>query len=129
LEMDITLRGNKLLTQGKIGNRKLSFLIDTGAESNVLDARLPGAVMDSVTIQRSIQLNGTGHTKTNALYGDMRNFKIGELLVESMPFLITSMEKMNAAYEQQLDGMLGYDFLSRYQTGFNFVTRKMYLWK
>lgn len=129
LEMDIIMRGNKVLTQGKIGNRKLTFIIDTGAESNVIDARLPGSVLDSVTIHSTTKLNGTGGSKTDALYGEMRNFKIGTLFIHSMPVLVTNLEKMSFVYEQNIDGMLGFDFLSTHQIGFNFVTRKMYIWK
>jgi predicted aspartyl protease len=129
LEMDLMMRGNKILTNGKIGNRKLTFIIDTGAESNVIDARLPGSVLDSVNIQSTMKLNGAGGTKTDALYGDMRNFKIGTLFIHSMPVLVTNLEKMSFVYEKNLDGMLGFDFLSRHQIGFNFVTRKMYIWK
>lgn len=129
LETDIVMRGNKILTNGKIGNRRLTFIIDSGAEANIIDARLPGSVLDSVSIQSTIKLNGTGGVKTDALYGEMRNFKIGELFIDAMPFMVTSLEKMNFVYEQNLDGMLGFDFLSRHQIGFNFVTRKMYIWK
>jgi hypothetical protein len=33
------------------------------------------------------------------------------------------------SYNNCLDGMLGFDFLSLHKIGFNFVNRKMYIWK
>mgnify|MGYP006171592465 CR=1 FL=1 len=125
----ITLLDNKILTYGKIGNKKLTFLVDTGAESNVIDSRLSEAVLDNVVITRRIVLNGAGNRKVDALYGDMSNLTMGARDMASMPVLVTNMEKMCASYERCLDGMLGFDFLSMHKIGFNFVKRKMYIWK
>lgn len=128
-EFDISLLDNKILAFGKLGNKKLTFLVDTGAESNVLDSRLSENVMDSVTITRRITLNGAGNSKVDALYGDMRNLVMGGRSISSMPVLVTNLSKMCSAYDRCLDGMLGYDFLSLHKIGFNFVKRKMYIWK
>ncbi|MGO8056209.1 hypothetical protein, partial [Rhizobium leguminosarum] len=71
-----------------------------------------------------------GQKKVEALYGDMNDFKIGDLSISSLPFLVTNLEDMCTAYNIScLDGMLGFDFLSLHKIGFNFVTRKMYIWK
>ncbi len=126
---DINLVDNKILTYGKVGGKRLTFLVDTGAESNVIDSRLSENVLDSVSITRRITLNGAGNAKVDALYGDMRNFTIGERSVNSMPVLVTNMAKMCFSYNRCLDGMLGFDFLSMHKIGFNFVKRKMYIWK
>ncbi len=125
----ITLVDNKILTTGRVGNKKLTFLVDTGAESNVIDSRLSDNVLDNVTVTRRIKLNGTATNKIDALYGDMRNLTIGNRDITSMPVLITNMEKMCSSYDRCLDGMLGFDFLSMHKIGFNFVKRKMYIWK
>lgn len=126
---DINLVDNKILTYGKVGGKRLTFLVDTGAESNVIDSRLSETVLDSIAITRRITLNGAGNKKVDALYGDMRNFTMGERSVTSMPVLVTNMAKMCFSYERCLDGMLGFDFLSMHKIGFNFVKRKMYIWK
>lgn len=126
---DIQLTDNKILTYGKVGGKRLTFLVDTGAESNVIDSRLSENILDSVAITRRITLNGAGNAKVDALYGDMRNFTIGERSVSTMPVLVTNMAKMCFSYNRCLDGMLGFDFLSMHKIGFNFVKRKMYIWK
>jgi hypothetical protein len=127
--LPITLSDNKILTYGKVGGKKLTFLVDTGAESNVIDSRLSENVLDNVTVTRRIQLNGTGSNRVEALYGDIKNITIGNRDISSMPVLITNMEKMCFSYNRCLDGMLGFDFLSMHKIGFNFVKRKMYIWK
>ena len=126
---DIQLTDNKILTYGKVGGKRLTFLVDTGAESNGIDSRLSENILDSVAITRRITLNGAGNAKVDALYGDMRNFTIGERSVSTMPVLVTNMAKMCFSYNRCLDGMLGFDFLSMHKIGFNFVKRKMYIWK
>jgi predicted aspartyl protease len=126
---DIDLLENKLLTYGQMSGKKLIFVIDTGAESNVLDSRLPNKIFENVEILKRITLTGSGDRRVEALYGDMKNVKIGELNVSSLPVLVTNLEKMCFSYDRCIDGMLGFDFLSLHKIGFNFVTRKMYIWK
>lgn len=125
----IDLLDNKILTYGKVGNKKLTFLVDTGAESNVIDSRLSENILDNVVITKRMVLNGAGNKKVDALYGDMSNLKIGDRDITSMPVLVTNLAKMCFAYDRCLDGMLGFDFLSMHKIGFNFVKRKMYIWK
>jgi len=128
-EFPIDILGNRLLTYGEIAGKKLTFIVDTGAESNVLDSRLPNKIFENVNITRRILLTGSGNKKVEALYGDMRNMKLGKIDIASLPVLVTNLEKLCFSYDKCLDGMLGFDFLSRQKIGFNFVKRKMYIWK
>ena len=125
----INIMDDKLLTYGVIAGKKLTFIIDTGAESNVLDSRLPNKIFEQVSITRRIMLSGSGDQKVEALYGNMNNMKLGNFDLGILPVLVTNLERMCFSYDQCLDGMLGFDFLSLHKIGFNFVTRKMYIWK
>ncbi|MBS1741685.1 MAG: retropepsin-like domain-containing protein [Bacteroidetes bacterium] len=126
----ITVIENKLLITAQMAGRKLKFLIDTGAESNVLDSRLPNRIFENnVRVTGRVTLSGTGSGKTEALAGDLNNLELGELKISSLPVIVTNLEKMCTAYDRCLDGMLGFDFLSLHKIGFNFVKRKMYIWK
>lgn len=125
----ITIIDNKLLTTAQMEGKKLKFLIDTGAESNVLDSRLPNKIFENVTVTGRITLSGTSSKKTEALTGDLKNLQLGDLNISSLPVIVTNLEKMCTAYDRCLDGMLGFDFLSLHKIGFNFVKRKMYIWK
>ncbi len=125
----ITIREDKLLTFGYLGGKKLTFVIDTGAESNVMDSRLPNKIFEHINITRRVILTGIGNKKLEALSGDMTNMKIGNRDMASLPVLVTNLEKLCFATNQCIDGMLGFDFLSLQKIGFNFVSRKMYVWK
>jgi predicted aspartyl protease len=126
---NIDIIENKLITYGEMSGRKLTFIIDTGAESNILDSRLPDKIFENISITRRTTLTGAGNKKVDALYGDMSNMKLGGNDMGKLPVLVTNMEKMCFSYNQCIDGMLGFDFLSLHKIGFNFVSRKMYIWK
>ncbi|MBL7744023.1 MAG: aspartyl protease family protein [Chitinophagaceae bacterium] len=129
-EFLIDIKENKLYTYGEVAGKKLTFIVDTGAESNVLDSRLPDKILENLTINSRILLSGTGSSKVEALSGDMKNIKMADVEIGSLPVIVTNLEKMCRAYDDRcLDGMLGFDFLSLHKIGFNFVSHKMYIWK
>jgi predicted aspartyl protease len=128
-EFSIQIDNNKLLTYGFMAGKRLTFLIDTGAESNVLDSRLPDKIFEQVSITNRLVLAGSGAQKVDALGGSMRGMKLGKVEMDDLPVLVTNLAKMCYAYDKCLDGMLGFDFLSRQKIGFNFVKRKMYIWR
>ncbi len=125
----IDIEEHKMIVYLFLKGRKLKFIIDTAAETNVLDSRLPGKVFEQVEITRRVTLNGSGNHKVEALVGDLKGLRLGNRDIGALPVLITNLQSMCDAYNNCLDGMLGFDFLSLHKIGFNFVTRKMYIWK
>jgi hypothetical protein len=120
---------NKIVVYPTMAGRKMKFLIDTGAESNILDTRLPNKVFENVTITRRTSLAGTGNKKVEALYGDMKNMKIGKDDIGTLPVIITNLQNACITPMCCVDGMLGFDFLSLHKIGFNFAKQEMYIWK
>ncbi|MDB5251480.1 MAG: hypothetical protein JWP27_649 [Flaviaesturariibacter sp.] len=125
----IDLKDNRIITQITVGGKNLKFIIDCGAESTILDSRLPNAIFDRVTITGRVMLTGAGNKKIEALQGSLDELRIGGNRIGDLPVLITNLEKTCFAYGGCIDGILGFDFLSLQKIGFNFVTRKLYLWK
>lgn len=125
----IDIMDDKVILHTEMAGKKLLFLIDFGAESNVLDSRLSDKIFENVVISKRVLLSGSGSQKTEALYGELKNMKIGHHELGTLPVLITNLEKMCFSYNACLDGMLGFDFLSLHKIGFNFVNHKMYIWK
>ncbi|MBS1732332.1 MAG: aspartyl protease family protein [Bacteroidetes bacterium] len=120
---------NKIITKLEIAGKKLRFIIDCGAETNLLDSRLPDKIFENVTLGRRVKITGAGDGKTEALYGNLNNMKVGSQAITNLPVLITNLEKSCLSYISCTDGILGFDFLSLHKIGFNFVKRKMYIWK
>ncbi|MET0394960.1 MAG: retropepsin-like aspartic protease, partial [Chitinophagaceae bacterium] len=125
----IEIINDRVLARTEIAGKKLRLMIDFAAESNVLDSRLPDKVFENLAITRRVLLNGIGNKKVEALYGELSNMKIGSQEMGTLPVLITNLEKTCLSYESCIDGILGFDFLSLHKIGFNFVNRKMYIWK
>jgi hypothetical protein len=125
----IHVEENKIILYGVLKGRKLKFVVDSGAETSILDSRLPNKVFESVVITRTVRLNGSGTQKVEALYGSLRNLYLGDRRVDTLPVLITNLQSMCDAYNNCIDGMLCVQSLSEHKIGFNFVTDKMYLWK
>jgi hypothetical protein len=125
----IELEDGKTIVYLYLKGKKLKFIIDSGAETNVLDSRLPNKIFEQVQITRRVTLSGTGSNRVDALYGDLKGLTIGDRDVGSLHVLITNLESMCDSYNSCLDGMLGFDFLSLHKIGFNFVKRRMYIWK
>ncbi|MGZ8538812.1 MAG: aspartyl protease family protein [Flavisolibacter sp.] len=125
----IEIMDNKIITRTELSGKKLVFVIDSGAESNLLDSRLPNKIFEQVQVTGRVMLSGAGSKKVEALSGDMKQLKIGNKLISNLPVVITNFEKTCISYSGCMDGMLGLDILSIHKIGFNFITRKMYLWK
>lgn len=127
IPFDIT--DNRIMLQTVMAGKKLKLILDSGAETNLLDSRLPGKILDSVSLTGRSLLSGAGNTKIEVLTGNLRSLQIGDRLFGNLPVLVTNLEKTCFSYGGCVDGILGFDFISLTKIGFNFVNRKMYVWK
>jgi len=101
---------NIMLIKGKIGDKVLSFCLDTGAESNVISSDVPKKVMSTIQISRRSGMGGAGAAAVEVLYGTMKEFEFGNHQFGIMQTVVTNLEAMSEAYGCSIDGMLGYDF-------------------
>jgi hypothetical protein len=127
LPIDIT--DNRIITTTELEGKKLKLVIDCAAESNILDSRLPNKIFENITITRRVKLAGPGNKTVDALSGSLKTMKIGSFDISNLPVTITNLEYTCFSYGGCVDGVLGFDFLSLHKIGFNFVKRKMYIWK
>jgi len=125
----LTIQDGKIMVEMKAGKNKLNFVLDTGAESNVLDSRLSKKVFQSVTLNRRVTLVGSGNKKMDAWYGLVENLSLGNTTFENTEVLITSLESMALAYGRNIDGMLGNTLLAKQKIGINFCSNTLYIWK
>ncbi|HEX7902582.1 MAG TPA: pepsin/retropepsin-like aspartic protease family protein [Chitinophagaceae bacterium] len=125
----VNLSDDRIVVQTELAGKKIKLIIDSGAESNILDSRLPDNIFENVTVTGRILLAGAGNKKVEALQGDLKTFSIGGQNISSLPVVIANLEKTCFSYNGCVDGVLGFDYLSLQKIGFNFVNRKMYIWK
>jgi hypothetical protein len=125
----IAFSSNRLTTTTEVAGKKLKLAIDCAAESNILDSRLPDNILSLITINRRVKLAGPGDKKVDALYGSLANMRMGEKIIENLPVIVINLEFTCFNDGSCVNGVLGFDFLSQHKIGFNFVQRKMYIWK
>ena len=125
----IDIKENKLIAQTQMAGKKLNFVLDSGAESNILDSRLSTKIFENVDITGRTNIRGTDNSVVEALHGNVKNMKIGNENIGILPVLVTNLERTCFSLNSCVNGVLGFDFLPLQKIGFNFVTRKMYLWK
>ena len=123
------IRESRILLRTRVESKELQFVIDFGAEANVIDSRLPQKILDAVTVTGRVMLTGTGNKKIEALTGDINNFSFGDRPTQKLPVIVTNLENTCFGSLLCINGVLGYDFLSGYTLVFNFVKRKLYILK
>ncbi len=118
------LYNDVIFLQATIAGKALCFCFDTGAESNVLSNWLPKKIMSTVTITSQSNMNGVGTASEDVLYGKLNDFTLSSHSMPGMPVIITSLENMSEAFDHNLDGMLGFDFLNQGIISVNLMTKE-----
>jgi hypothetical protein len=125
----IELIESRIIVTTEMAGKKLKLVVDCAAETNVLDSRLPDKIFENFVITGKVKVTGPGNKKIDALMGTIQNMKIGSHDMGNMIVTVTNLERSCFAEIGCVNGILGFNFLSMHKLGFNFVTRKMYLWK
>lgn len=125
LEIPIRQVSGIVFIEARMANKRCTFCIDTGAETNVLSNKLPSKILNSLTVLRRTRLRGTGSQSTEALYCLMNDFSIDEHRFSDMNALVTNLSHLTNVYGVFIDGMLGSDFLEKGVFSFNLTKNKI----
>lgn len=127
--LPFSITDNRIILKTVMAGKKLRFVIDCAAETNILDSRLPDKILEGLSITGRVSLIGVGNKKVEAVRGSLASFAVGSRIITDMPVLVTNLEKTCFSQGGCVDGVLGLDNLSVKKIGFNFTTLKMYIWK
>lgn len=120
---------NRMVAITEVAGKKLKLMVDCAAESSILDSRLSDKILEAVTITRRVKLTGPGDKKVDALYGNLATIKLGSKQIDNLPVVVVNLAYTCFNDDVCINGVLGFDSLSQHRIGFNFVNRKMYIWK
>jgi hypothetical protein len=115
---------NILFFKGSIGGKLLRFCLDTGAETNVISSRASKNVLNTITLNRKSNLSGAGKKSVEVLFGNMNDFVLAGHHIKNMETIVTQLDALNEAYGVEIDGMLGYNFLTQGVISVNFTKRQ-----
>ena len=120
------LKKHIIIINGTVDNVKLRFMLDSGAELNLIDRKVNRKVLERFTIIKRVNLIGVGKKEVEVLAGTLTNVHCGNQHCLSMNTLLTSMDDINHNFGVALHGVLGYEFLSQRRVMINYKKRKLY---
>lgn len=107
----VTVESDVVFLEAVINKSRLTFCLDTGAESNVIASNLSAKVLNTISIQRRSTLKGAGTQQIEVLYGIMEDFSIQKTKFKEMQVLVTNLNTMSHYFGIRIHGMLGCEFL------------------
>lgn len=113
IQQPIRVYDNTIFTDCYIAGKKLRFGFDTGAETNALNSRVNKTILASISISGRRRLSGAGDGNVEILFGRLNDFKMADQTILGMQTMITNLDGISDVYGTQIDGMLGFDFLSK----------------
>jgi hypothetical protein len=125
MKIPIKIVNNTIMLQGVVAGKKLNLCLDSGAETNVLNGNVSDKVLKKFTLARRSVLLGTGGSKVEVLVGRLDDFTIGTMNLSNLPTVISNLEEFGDASEQQIDGMIGFEFLNKGIICINFRKKEL----
>jgi Aspartyl protease len=113
----------------KIGRRTYKFGLDTGAEVNIIDndvAKWLPAKYFQVT--EKIKIRGVSPKGVGAEVGQVSTCNIAGQTINNMPFVVMDMSVLNEGNSVELDGLLGFPFLSSNLFSIDYVNELLHVW-
>jgi hypothetical protein len=130
LKMPFKYLNDVIFLKGSIDDKTFWFVFDSGAETNLLDYRRSKRVLSSMYIVSRTKLTGIGGSSFEVLTAEFDKLTLDNTDFLCNRTLITDLEKIGKAYDQNVDGILGYDFFARGVFTINFVKKEfeMYIY-
>jgi hypothetical protein len=113
MQVPLEVVNDILFIEGRIANKKLRFCLDTGAERNVLSNTVSNKVISHFTLTKSSNLAGSGGSGQVVLNGVIDSVVTADVAFSNMPFLLTNLSYLELVYGTTVNGVLGYDYLSK----------------
>lgn len=128
--IDFTLKKHTIVLNGYIGNKEITFGLDSGAEFNQLHKKVNKKALKHFYPKKRVKLIGASKKKIEVLYGDLFRVKLNDkTYFGPMKTMLTNLHNMNKAFGANLDGILGYDFFAQKRVIINYKKEKLYFIK
>lgn len=106
--------------------KEKKFALDSGAEQNLLSNSAGKRFLEeNFEIRRRVKLRGTGKQSIEVLSGLLQHASLDTFHFKPMATLLTNLSEINAAYQTDVDGILGYEFLSQRPLSINHRKRQI----
>lgn len=120
-----TLHNNTISLPVVLGGVALSFVLDTGAELNVIDNNLNDSAYQDFIIQKRSVLNGAVGDEIEVLSGVVMHTYVGGLHYLNMKTILTDLADIGRVYDVKIDGILGYEFFAKAPVFIDFANKEL----
>lgn len=111
--LPIELQKHIPVIKATIGKTEYTFGIDCGAETNLINEKLFLPLKKHLKKIKKDTLNGADNNRKEVLKGIVKKTKIGNIKFKNMTTVFSDISHLNNAYKVKIDGLLGYEFLSK----------------
>ncbi|MBC8884085.1 retropepsin-like domain-containing protein [Flavobacterium piscinae] len=113
-----------------IGKNQYDFGVDSGAETNLIDEKYYKKVKKHLSNESSDSLIGAENKEKIVKTASLTELVIGG----SIPFkntniVFSDISHLNQAYQLNIDGILGYEILSKYPTFLSYSRKEIIFFK
>ncbi len=113
--------------KARIGNKDYSFGIDCGAETNLMDKELLAPMLTHLKHIEKDTLSGAGKSCIEVTKGLIKKVYIEKKRFKNVSTLFNDMSHLNNGYKLKLDGLMGYELLSKQKTIISYKRKEMIL--
>lgn len=104
----------------------ITFALDSGAEQNLLSVHAGRRFLKkNFEIRNRTVLRGMGQAGIEVLNGLLLNARLDTFQFKPMATILTNLSQINAAYQTEVAGVLGYEFLSQRPMSINYQKRRL----
>ncbi len=115
------------IIKARIGSKDYSFGIDCGAEANLMDDNLLAPMSKYLKHTETDTLSGADKNRIQVTKGFIKKTIIGGKRFKKMETVFNDMSHLNNGYKLKLDGLMGYELLSKQKTLISYRRKQMIL--
>lgn len=108
-----------------IDKREYSFGIDCGAESNLMDDDLFAQLNNCLRKVSTDTLSGADKIRKEVKVGEIKKIFIGEKKFKNIHTVFNDMSHLNEGYKMKIDGLIGYQVLSKQKTMISYKRKEL----
>ena len=125
IEVALEMKGHIPMVTGFINGEKYALGLDCGAESSLFDIQFKEQLKTNMTNCKTEIIIGADKNKVETLSGKLNLFVLGGIDFKKTEISFSDISHLNEGYKFKLDGLIGYDILSRYPTLVSFINKKV----
>ena len=129
IKIPISMQKHLPVVKVKMLDEVYSFAIDCGGETNLIDKNLFQSTSKNLKEIETDTLSGADLNRKTVKSAIIKNSFIGTEKFENMKTVFSEISHMNKSYKIKIDGLLGYEFLSKQKTLISFKRKEMILIK